>query len=81
MFGIVSLINNFYEKKEKYSTIEEKIKIESLIKNFFQSDTVAEQLEAAREIWILLRDKIQDREEITDVKSTIIDNGNDYEYR
>lgn len=50
----VALINDFYKTEVNYKSYEEKIQIENAIQKFFQSDTVSEQLKAARSVVELL---------------------------
>lgn len=57
----VKLINSFYEGNTNIVSNE----IEDTIQRFIQSDTVAEQLEAADNVWNLLPHKDTDRTEIS----------------
>lgn len=67
----VNLVNDFYKGEVNYSNYEERAKTEEVIRNFFQSGTVAEQLEAAQILEEILPTRTPDKDKTTSVANEI----------
>ena len=67
----VNLVNDFYKGEVNYSNYEERAKTEEVIRSFFQSGTVAEQLEAAQILEEILPTRTPDKDKTTSVANEI----------
>lgn len=61
----VSLVNDFYKTEARYSDYEERMQTEECIRKFFQSGTVAEQLETAQKLEEILPNRINSKDKIS----------------
>lgn len=60
---MVSLINNFYNDVPFDSDFENKKEFEDLVKKFFHCDNIQEQQQSAKQLWKILKPRIQEQQE------------------